>query len=606
MRTSNIPKSGPPVNQILSTMPPGPDLGLNGFPPIPDVLEVLAKPQKLKKWSSDLISIVKSQQNDVFREWGMEKSHLTRADLFRSLEKMKSCGSVLEIRERVNRGTGEVGPHVLHAGNFCQQPTICPCCAGRVQDRRKAIWRKPIYWASAKYQHAYMITATLPPAATWREHLEAMRKAWRAFYRMGQIRKGKGRDPGEFSKIKAALVKYELKRGKGSHLPHVHIHGLFFTNEYLDFRIYRDKRNGDMTLVCDPVEEDGKLKKMSKFSTEWYRASGGTAKNIDAKYLDEKSGREKLRRKFGDAVDKWDRGESIFHQGQEVLKYATKFDSNPDYESDRLFTEDFISIKDATYNKRLFLPYGAFRKDYRKDPEDVCPCLWEGDEFSGGGPHILEQPNIYSARWRDKRYSELIPEFHPVFRGSDMTLFNQFQRTMCARVMGRFRRIRTAILKAKDDYAAGLRDLSPIEYEMPVYGPDGHPEFNVVRREIRGDVRYQMTPIVRAAAMEIPAAVLAAPADFSTWEAWLDEYTEASNRTYLQLKEAIYADHVAAYNPKENWEIMNKSRALNFAALLRDPAQVAKRMEKIVNAFLEILQADVKLYVPYPLPVLQP
>ncbi len=571
MRDHNIPKSSPPVKPFLQQKLQGLDLGL----PESTIPEVLQKPERLKKWSSDLVDIVNSQKSGIFKEWGMASSHLTRADLVRSLDKMKSCGSVVELREPVCRKTGLCGPQVLHAANFCQQPAICPNCAGRIQDRRKAIWKAPIHWASNEYRHAYMITATLPPAATWREHLANMRKAWRAFYLMGQKRQEplkaaspageKGlnslendtkmpaqrrkaaRSKGEFSKIKAALVKYELKRGDGSGLPHVHLHGLFFTNEYLDFRIYKDKRRGDLTLVCEPVED----KKMSKFSTEWYRASGGTAKNIRADYLSLASAKEKLRYKYGADVDKWDKAEAVFHQAEEVLKYSTKFDSNPDYESDKLFAEDFISIKDATHNRRLFTVYGSFRKDYRKDPAEICPVL-DGDshEYNGGGAHITDRPNIFSARWRDSKYSDLQREFRPVFPGADQTIFNQFQKTLLARLQGKYRRIRTAILKAKDSFVGGNREISPIPYELPVYDSEGNPMFEVVRREMRGDVSYQLKPITRPAVLEYSAAVAANPDDLGAWEAWLNEYTEEGSRSHHQLKESISLDQSAKYAPR--------------------------------------------------------
>lgn len=576
MRESNIPNISPAVKPFFTTE------GLES--PDYTIPDVLQKPQRLKQWTESLVSTVKSQSKDIFAEWGMESSHLTRADLRRAMDKMKSCGSVLEIREPVDRSTGEVGSQSLHAANFCHQPAICPCCAGRIQDRRKAIWRKPILWATDRYRHAYMITATLPPAETWKEHLALMRKAWRAFYLMGQKRAGKDRSKGEFSKIKAALVKYELKRGSGSGMPHVHLHGLFFTDEYLDFRVYdkAEKSRGRLVPLFPMEVPGGKSVAMSKFSMEWFKASGGVAKNIRADYI---------RPRPKDIKAGKDRAESVYEQAAEVLKYSTKFDSNPEYGSERLFAEDFISIKDATHNRRLFTVYGSFRKDYRKDPADLCPFLDSdgGDDYNGGGAHIWDRPNIFSSRWRNDKYSDLIPERLPIFSGTDQTIYNQFQKTILARLQGKYRRIRTAILKAKDAFCAGDRTLSAVPYDLPVYDAAGNPVVTAIRRERRGDVSYVLVPTVRPILLEVPAAVAANPDDLGTWEAWLDSYTEQGSRSHCALKEAIGIDQTELYSGRQDPAIGAKAWRLDWADKLRSPEFMKRQMEKTVQAFMDVL-----------------
>ena len=201
--------------------------------------EALARPQGLKKWATDLTRILKEQEPNLFDGWGFGPGSLTRDDFTRILKKMTGCGSVVELRGALDRNTGEMGALAVHAANFCGQHTICPYCAGRVQDRRGARFREPIAAMAGKYPYAYLLTATLPPHPEWRVHLDKLVKGWQSFRRMGQkrpVRKG-GRvvgyrqGKGEFGKVRAGLAKIELKRGKNSGLPHCHYHAIVFTEE---------------------------------------------------------------------------------------------------------------------------------------------------------------------------------------------------------------------------------------------------------------------------------------------------------------------------------------------------------------------------------------
>lgn len=455
----------------------------------------LQRPQKLKKWASDLVKILNGQENAIFDGWDFRENRLTRADFTKILEKIQSCGSVVELRAAVDHGTGEIGPAAVHAANFCGQHAICPYCAGRVQDRRGAKWERPLKWAAEKYVHAYMVTATTAPAETWREDLAGLRDAWRKFQLAGQ--KGRG---GEWGKVRAGLAKVELKRGSGSGLPHCHYHAIVFSNAPLDYRIWnsaekKKKKEDRQSLYKIPWK--GGYIPASKIAWEWWKASGLTSVNIDVRPLK------------GSA-------ESIYYQSREVLKYATKFDSHPGKGQEKLFAADFLAIKEATYSRRLFAAYGSFRAGAAGE---VCPHLSTENDFTGGGPALSDGPAIYESRWRGVVYSPLILRSRPVFKGTDKSLFNQYRWTMLNRCMGRARKIRAAVLRARKHYQE-TGELEPAQWERVTW--DAH--WNEKRETVY---------------LEIPAPVAAAPADWAAWEGWIDHLTESAGAAYKQLRDSV-------------------------------------------------------------------
>lgn len=500
------------------TLSPLPLPGLTGCPD-----PVLERPSRLKAWAETLTPIIKEQAGAIFAGYSFEGEKLTTADLGRILGKIDTCATILELRAPVCKCTGEVGPAKLHAGNFCGQHTICPTCAGRIQDRRGAKWEKPIKWAAEKYVNAYMLTATINPDPTWRGNFNSLLRTFRQFYLKGQKRKGKS-GSGEWGKIRAGLAKVELKRGQGGD-PHCHIHMLVFSNERLDYKIWSDseKKISDpemrIPLRMVPVGNDWVV--ASKLTYEWWEASGGQAINFDVspvRYLQEHKDKGLTR------------SESIQIQSQEVLKYATKFDSNPKRGTEKLFAADFIGIRCATYQRRLFFTYGAFHRDSRKAAADLCPCLDDGDDFTGGGAHISTAPQIYESRWASKRYSDLMPRSKPVFVGLDMSLRVQYRITMLNRLQGKIRRVRRAILESKDAYrVTGM--LQPAFYEDIDYLENG----DVVK-----------TPV----AMECPAYLVANPSDFSNWEKWTDHVTEKGRVLRGELAEFLALDDLQRFDAR--------------------------------------------------------
>ncbi len=495
----------------------------------------LERPSGLKKWASELVGIVKKQESTLFDGWDFGPGALTRHDFGRILKKISGCGSVVELRSAMDRGTGEIGSPVVHAANYCGQHTICPYCAGRVQDRRGARFRESIQAMAKQYPYAYLVTATIPPVPTWREDLDRLIGGWQAFRRKGQIRRRKRKDGtiaetrsgGEWGKVKAGLAKIELKRGSDSGLPHCHYHALVFTETPFDYRVWdpsekaKPKRDR-VPLYRLPVRLAQFKKKnlrlagperyirrclpgwvpASKISSEWFAASGGANFRLDPLRYRE------VDRKAGRSYE-----ESIFDQSREVLKYATKFDSHPKMGAEKLFASDFVGIRDATYNRRLFVTYGDFRKV-------------GGNDFEGGGPHISESPVIFESRWRGVEYSPLMHRSKPVFMNSDKTPAVTARLVILNRAQGQIRRMRSAIVKSKKHFRE-TGELRPAFF---------------LRREFLEGGAFTDTPM----ALEIPVHVAAAPHDPETWERWLDVEMEKGRTYYAGVRESLALESIAA------------------------------------------------------------
>jgi len=494
----------------------------------PEPVRALERPTGLKKWASELVGIVKAQESELFTGWDFSAGSLTKLDFTRILRKISGCGSVVELRSALDRGTGEIGAPAVHAANYCGQHTICPYCAGRVQDRRGARFRASIEAMAGKYPFAYMVTATIPPVPTWREDLDKLISGWQDFRRMGQVRRRKRKDGtivesrsgGEWGKVRAGLAKIELKRGSGSGMPHCHYHAIVFTEKPFDYRVwdqaekhlpkerrrplYRLPRRVPPSMRFRPCVPAWRLRPAltgwvaaSKITSEWFKASGGINFRLDPlKYrpCDKKAGRSYE--------------ESIFDQSREVLKYATKFDSCPEKGAEALFGRDFIGIRDATYNRRLFVAYG----DFRKVP---------GNDFEGGGPHISEGPIIYEARWRGVEYSPLIQRSRPIFLNSDASPAVTARLNILNRAQGQVRRMRSAIVAAKRHFQSHFPgQLRPAFYLRRLYAEDGS---------------YKEIPM----ALEVPAYVAAAPHNPATWEQWMDTTMEKGRAYYAGVRDSV-------------------------------------------------------------------
>lgn len=553
MEPTKTPKSLPPAD---------------GHPAAVAPVAALERPANLKKWASELCQIIKKEESSIFDDWDFRPGALTRVDLTRILKKISGCGSVVELRAALDRGTGEMGDPVVHAANYCGQHTICPYCAGRVQDRRGARFKDPIQAMARKYPFAYMVTATIPPVETWREDLSMLIDGWQSFRRMGQVRRRKKKDGtvvesrsgGEWGKVKAGVAKIELKRGKGSGLPHCHYHALFFTDEMLDFRLFETEGEkakyyaGDTSVKPLHLLPDGRM--TTKINYEWWRATGGRATNLRVDILKYKDKHKAKGLSYA---------ESIFEQSREVLKYATKFDSCPKTGAEKLFARDFVGIRDATYNRRLFVSYGEFRKI-------------GGNDFEGGGPHVSERPAIYESRWRQNHYTPLVERTKPIFPNTDATPGASARLRALNRLQGGVRRIRSAVVAAKNHFMA-TGELLPVVY---------------MRREYLEDGGFNDYPVN----LEPPAAVASSPRDPAVWESWLDEMMDIGRNRYAQLRDTLAGDSLE--NLDGTPEERRAAEYREWITGVRAEREAADYYDKVTAAFMEVLNSPDKMISPYP------
>jgi len=520
----------------------------SNLPPAPE--SCLERPQALKNWSLDLTRIISRNSASVFDDHEFREGRLTKLDLTRTLQKISGCGSVVELRAKVDRSTGEMGGLGLHAANFCGQHAICPYCAARVQDRRKARFKGAIHAASIQYPHAYLVTATLPPSPTWRDNLRRLLDGWKSFRLMGQRRKGRhaDRSGGEWAKMRAGLAKVEIKRGQNSGQPHCHIHALFFTSDLLDFRIWSEEEKAKPREERKGIHGDC----LSKITREWYRATGG-ATGLDVKKIKFRAPKRypgELPDTYRARAENWSLGDSIYEQAREVLKYATKFESAPETKAEALFAKDFAAIKSATYGRRLFATYGDFRHV-------------GGSDYTDGSCPISENPIIYEARWRGNRYAPLVERSRPVFPNSDPGPALSRRLQVLNRIQGATRRIRTAIHEAKRIYCE-QGALVPATFQ---------------RREWLEGGGFIETP----ACLEMPGYVLSHPDDSECWERWQDEATAAGRFAYAAARENLDLEsHERIVGTREEREAVEASQRLWWRH--SDGYEAA-----VIRSFMEIL-----------------
>ena len=471
-------------------------------------VEALKRPESLKIWAGGLTNILSSHAGEIFTDYEFRDNSLTKNDFSRTIRKIRDCASLMELRSHVDPETGELGAPAVHAANYCGQHAICPHCASRVQDRRKMIFSDPIKQAVSQYRHAYIVTATIPPVPTWREDLNRLISSWQAFRKMGQRRSGrkKGHDAGEWGKVRAGLSKVEIKRGSDSGLPHCHIHALFFTDEYLDFRVWSEEEKAKPKLDRVSLRANNG----SKISQEWNRATDGAATGIDVRLIRWKPCKRRTGesgRSFRNRSENWSLGDSVLDQAREVLKYATKFDTAPGRAEEKIFTRDFIGIKSATYGRRLFQTYGSFRGIGKPGENDFT-----GSEASG---HRV----LYSTRWQSNRYSGLKEIQKPLFPDMEPGPHTKHRLQVLNRISGGTRRIRRAINEAKRDYMS-TGNLNAAVFEKRTFLDDGG--FTAVNE-----------------VLAMPSNLAANPLDLAAWESWVDTATQAGRDAYNAAREDL-------------------------------------------------------------------
>jgi hypothetical protein len=294
---------------------------------------------KLKRWGNAIYAAaINSAALSAMAADYVSPTGLTVTDLKEKLHRFRECAESLEIRDY--KSVGEK----VHNGSWCHNPAFCPVCASRVQSRRRGLLRPAIRRAIREYPYAYIFTITQADQAQLAPMLHDIKDSFRRFRLKGQRRKlpGGGYDysRGEWSKVRAGIMSWEVKRGEGSGLWHAHAHALVFCDKPLDY--------GYSTGAGV----------FSKLKTEWIEATGGAGENINARRLtnppdlsnikDDRA-RAKTAAKF--------RGlgyvDSVWEQSKEVTKYVAMLDNRG--------SDDTITVAIDTHGFRMFNKFGAFR-----------------------------------------------------------------------------------------------------------------------------------------------------------------------------------------------------------------------------------------------------
>lgn len=322
----------------------------------------LEKHLKRKNQSRYYASAVKrSKFIDNLVDNYLSTSGLTKKDIQEKLEKQSRCGSVIILDYDQNKVIDEMN---VTQSNFCGNTDTCVLCASRNQFKKRIKYIPKIQEISKKTKHAYFLTYTIKNGKNLKERLNHLRDSLKRFRKMGQKRNGYV-EGGEYAKVVGGMLGIEAKRGKNSETWHVHGHGMFFTNEPLDYSLYNIDKMDDKTFEIykkkrRTVEEKQQLVKcaknivtynekkiaMSKLSLEWYLATGDSI-NIHVKKL------------------KVDPKTKTIKQSDiaECIKYATKPNSQDPI--------DFIDISDGFYNRRTLSTYGELYKLGDIEKEDL-------------------------------------------------------------------------------------------------------------------------------------------------------------------------------------------------------------------------------------------
>lgn len=280
----------------------------------------------------------------------VSKTGLTRSDIFDKLGALKNCADYIELVAPVN----EPQKTTVRKATFCKNPHICGLCAGRLQVTRRGKYTEKFIEMAKKYPYAYLVTWTVSPRQNLGDQLEHLKKSMQRFRKMGQKRQSRGGriawSRGEWSRVRAAAVSYEVKRGKSGQW-HAHAHGIVFTDSLFDFR-----------LGYEYTPYKGKTVALSKLSTEWLRASGDSI-NINCQLMQKvpRNAKHETKKK----LSKMSYPESIAYQAREVTKYTAKL--NPAAGS------DLIDIIVGTHTRRMFATFGdlrGFKDSYLLDEKD--------------------------------------------------------------------------------------------------------------------------------------------------------------------------------------------------------------------------------------------
>jgi hypothetical protein len=215
-------------------------------------------------------------------------------DVAHFAHRLRRCGTSATIAHTDN-GTEVREAHRCGAGK------ICPVCADTAAGERLRGLRDALKTVNQdKIKYAYFVTATIKTGRDIYDQLDALRTAWRAWYRLGRAA---GRSRGEARKITGYIKSVEIGLSTNDAAKyHNHIHAVIFTDRPLDYKIYddeikknivsqmqKDGFNGksdarsraefkrriiDAGGVSATVVYNGEEKPVSKITAEWFNITG--------------------------------------------------------------------------------------------------------------------------------------------------------------------------------------------------------------------------------------------------------------------------------------------------------------------------------------------
>ena len=413
----------------------------------------IKKLQALKKQANTLLSQVdiNNPVSSIAQNF-VSRTGLTRSDITDKIDKIKSCCSVVELSATYTE-VDHVVEQVMSVvnGNFCKQHAVCPVCADRSQNRRRARYNEPIKEQASLVKegkrYAYILTFTIKDGESLAERLSNLKQSKLNWRKMGQKRKN-GFSEGEARRIKAGLSTIEIKRGSDSGLWHVHAHELIFTDSPLDYMVYDQQIKKELqkkfgskipkeVLKAAAIETatfNGEEVAVSKISKEWLKATGGESISIDVEPLQHipKNASYKKQRKCASMSFE----QSIAYQAKEVLKYMSKPSENT--------PEDMLEIITDTYNKRMVATYGEFRgvpgNDYEienKPDSENYVIVWDKDT---------------------QDYKKPIPG-----RMQDFQQEETDTRKRVAQMLGQYRRERRIIISGNEDTSSMAERLDQLK-----------------------------------------------------------------------------------------------------------------------------------------------
>lgn len=424
------------------------------------VRKIFDKINKLRTVSLSALKKISARVEMVLMETDViQIDRYTRSDIREKLHQIKNCSTLIELREYEN---GEVR---FHNANFCKNAIVCPVCAARVSNRRRAIYLPAVERAVERYvvpeeirkekgfpegyTGAYLCTATIRPGTNLKERIDFLQESIKRMRKMGQKRE-RGCSGGEWSKIKAALENVEIKIGSGSGQWHVHAHFLVFTDSPLDTEFWERP----YYIEIDDKDNPGQKKQitLNKVAYEWYLSTQMEAFIFDVKEIQYKESVGEIKcESFS---------QSIMMQSAEVFKYNTKL--TEDENLNGLSDWQYIELIQRRGGRRLFNAIGEFRCDHRNERSLMTISEREVRRQEYVDKYSEFTYNIYSSEYRKDLfgYTPLQPENEAVFKNSDdmMSKFKDLRKyafnSVHAKMTAEYRKTRSNEFKT-------IRSMNP-------------------------------------------------------------------------------------------------------------------------------------------------